>query len=66
MKDLGEPDSNPDVHNRDLSSSEEDEAYGQNEGRAAGGAGEDQRAQAAQDMINYKGIYFEDDQGQKF
>ena len=35
MKDLGEPDSNPDAHNRDLSSSEEEDAYGQNEGNQA-------------------------------
>jgi hypothetical protein len=45
MKDLGQPETNPDQNNGDVGKKKE------------GGA---------EDLINYKGIYFEDDSGQKY
>lgn len=45
MKDLGQPDVNPDKNNGDIGEKKKD---------------------ANNDLINYKGIYFDDDSGQKY
>ena len=48
MKDLGQPESNPDKNNNDVPVEKKKE-------------GDD-----VNDLINYKGIYFDDDSGQKY
>jgi hypothetical protein len=62
MKDLGQPPSDPDHYNLDINSSEEDENQQQQAQVNKG----DQNNEATNDLINYKGIYFEDDSGQKY
>ncbi len=64
MRDLGQPPSDPDQHNLDIDSS--DEGSEDQQQQAQENKGGDKNNDATNDLINYKGIYFDDNEGQKY